>query len=429
MNINKLVIIKVSIVCLITTTIFFSVNFYLNHLTKIEFKKNETIKLLTVRTSLDRSLMKNSNWPEEIEFMGRTHEIEYTFNKDLSRHVRKLLARYKSDFSAIIIINNDTGEILSAEGYQRKGRKFNAALPFSSTHPSASLFKIITTAELLQNSNIQNNSVFDYRGKPSTLYKYQLRDVQTKWTRYLTLEKAFAVSNNVIFGKAAIKHSTGFGIFKMASNFGFNSELMDEISVSKSIFHMPKNQYNLAELASGFNAETLISPVHAAVMASIIANDGILKHPIMISKVLDTKTGENIWNKKIKDSVVVDQKTSRSLGRMMVKTVRRGTARGSFRRLKRIVRNNILIGGKTGTITGGVPLGRRDWFIAYASPKDSILGNGISISVMNVNIDKWYIKSAYLARNIIEYYYSKLRSEIKNVSKTTSDKKVIKTEV
>ncbi len=89
-------------------------------------------------------------------------------------------------------------------------------------------------------------------------------------------------------------------------------------------------------------------------------------------------------------------------------TVRRGTARGAFRRMKRSIKSKLDIGGKTGSITGGVPFGKRDWFAAYATPKNRVLGKGISISVMNVNVKKWYIKSTYLAKNIIEFYYKKI---------------------
>ena len=89
-------------------------------------------------------------------------------------------------------------------------------------------------------------------------------------------------------------------------------------------------------------------------------------------------------------------------------TVSRGTARGAFRRWLR--RNsNFTLGGKTGSITGGLPYGKRDWFVSYASPTEK-LEDGISICVMIVNVEKWYIKSTVFTREIIDYYYGRKRS-------------------
>jgi hypothetical protein len=67
------------------------------------------------------------------------------------------------------------------------------------------------------------------------------------------------------------------------------------------------------------------------------------------------------------------------------------------------------IGGKTGSITGGTPFGKRDWFSAFAIPRDLERGKGISISVMNVNVKRWHVKSTMLAKNIIEYYYNTVK--------------------
>ena len=93
---------------------------------------------------------------------------------------------------------------------------------------------------------------------------------------------------------------------------------------------------------------------------------------------------------------------------MMEHTVKRGTARGAFRARKTRKIRDIEIGGKTGSITGGLPYGKRDWFVSYAKPKGEESDKGISICVMIVNVKKWYIKSHYLAKNIIQYYYNSL---------------------
>jgi cell division protein FtsI/penicillin-binding protein 2 len=377
------------------------------HSKEVEAKeKKEYLGL--VKAKFNHEVFNTSDWPKEISVDDKPLKIKYTFNEKLVSHIKRQLRRYRSDYSSVIVIDNESGKILAAIGHQRSGNKFSKALAFSSTHPSASLFKIVTSAELLENGGVDKDTVFNFRGRGTTLYRYQLMNKKNRWTRYMSFGKAFAFSNNVIFGKAAINNMTGPSLFDRAIGFGFNKDLMSDVELSKSKFVMPAGQYNLAELASGFNKETLISPVHAAVIASAVANNGIVKSPFLISSIVDSEEGQNIWERPSVERRAFSTNTSWQLKDLMELTVKRGTARGAFRRMRRSIKSKLDIGGKTGSITGGVPFGKRDWFAAYATPKNRVLGKGISIAVMNVNVKKWYIKSSYLAKNIIEYYYKNI---------------------
>lgn len=99
---------------------------------------------------------------------------------------------------------------------------------------------------------------------------------------------------------------------------------------------------------------------------------------------------------------------------MMETTVRRGTARSVYRGLRRKFRDEITVGGKTGSLTGGLPYGKRDWITLYAAPRDGSLGKGISVAIMNINVKKWYVKSTFLAKKIINYYYQEVFPKLKS---------------
>lgn len=393
-------------------------------------KEERREQIITTRTLIKENLNKafsfsKKTFPTKVDLKEEQVNIKYSFNSDLTDYIKRILKRYRSDYSSVIVIDNETGYILSAVGYERQGNQFNITLPFSSTHPSASLFKIVTTADLLEKSDVTKDSVFKFRGRGTTLYKYQLKDKKSRWQRRQSFERAFAYSNNVIFGKAAIQNSTGERLFDMAADFGFNEKLMEEISLSKSVFEMPDTDYELAEKASGFNKKTMISPIHAAVMASVIANDGVLNYPRVVTEINDNITQKVIWSPQHRTKRVLEVPTSRELQELMEATVKRGTARGSFRRLNRKLREGLEIGGKTGSITGGVPFGKRDWFTSYAIPTNKNQGKGISIAVMNINLKKWYVKSSYLARKVIEFYYkevSPLNDNVSTSEKLKSDK-------
>jgi len=370
-------------------------------------KKTQNFALL--KRELDNVFLENSDWPEKIEINEDKYDVEYSFDSRLTDFVENLLKRHRSDYSAIVVIENDTGKILAAVGHERKGNQLNRSLAFSSTHPAASLIKIVTSADLLENTPVDLATEFTFRGRGTTLYRSQIETPKNRATNKQTLERAFAYSNNVIFGRAAIRNSSNDSLFKMATDFGFNQDIMNDISLTKSVFHMPTDDYNLAELASGFNRETLISPIHASVLAAIVANNGVRRAPRIIESVRNRETGEELWLNDLRSERVFSSETADSLRKLMQATTKSGTARGAFRQLPKRMSDRLEIGGKTGSITGGMPFGRRDWFVAYAKPD---MGDkrhaGISIAVMNVNVNKWYVKSTFLAREVVRYYYSQI---------------------
>lgn len=380
-----------------------------SNLSAAEHKDSGSPMPVLFRKEMERSFLQGSEWPIKLTIDNKLMDVEYNFNESLTNYAKNLLKQYRSDYTAIAVIDNETGKVLMAVGYEGKANKFDKNLILTNTHPSASLIKIVTTAELLQNSQVKKETLFDFKGRSTTLFKYQLNDSRSnRWDKSQTFETAFAKSNNVIFGKAAIKNTTSEGLVKMAEGFGFNQPIMQEFGFLKSEIHQVKDDFSLAELASGFNVDTVISPIHAAAIASVIANDGILRTPKLISKIIDPKTGENIWPQYSNDKRAISLETSKELHEMMAMTVDGGTARKSFRKMNNSYRDVLDIGGKTGSITGGTPFGKRDWFAAYAIPRENGKGRGISISVMNVNVKKWHVKSTMLAKNIIEYYYKNI---------------------
>ncbi|MBD64100.1 MAG: hypothetical protein CME62_02760 [Halobacteriovoraceae bacterium] len=357
---------------------------------------------------LSHEFFGTEDWPEYFNYNHKVLAVDYTVKKDLNDYIIKELKRYGSAYASVVVLDNDSGKILSAVDYTRSTRKIGKNLTFSATNPAASVFKVITAADLVENAQIVDNSEFNFNGKSTTLYKYQLKNKPNRWTRTTTFEKAFARSNNVVFGKAAINYLNHDSLKSMARKFGFDQNIMQLMDIGDSKLFDKDTEYGLAEFASGFNKQTLISPVHGALIASVIANDGVMKKPTLVNKIVQKDNQLLIWESQEQRSRVLSQSSAEEMKKLMELTVSKGTARSAFnkwrtrRRLK-----DVTIGGKTGTITGGVPFGKRDWFVSYAMPKNGE-SKGISVCVMIVNVKKWYIKSPVLAKNIIEYYYSNI---------------------
>lgn len=389
----------------VLTTLFTGIYFYNMYLQVKE--RNQQLRIEDQKSQVRREInnafhLPGINWPSTIYVSERPFKVEYTFNEDLTDYIKRLLVHFRSDYSTIVVIDNNTGAVLAAVGHERATDKFNKNLAFSSTHPAASLIKIVVTADLLERGAVDRTTSFRHRGRGTTLYRSQLEN--TNSGRAVSFGRAFAFSNNVVFGQAAIQRSSGEKLYRMANEFGFNKRLMQVIDLSESQFDIAQDSFNLAELASGFNRETMMSPIHATVLSLIAANDGKMYSPYIVDRVYDDR-GELFWDINPKSRQVLSLESTRELQDMMEMTVLSGTARRHFDTMRHGLRPHLFIGGKTGSITGGVPFGRRDWFTAFAIPRDEGFGKGISVAAMNINLEKWYVRSTHLTKRVIEYYY------------------------
>jgi penicillin-binding protein A len=351
---------------------------------------------------------KHQSWDQLIDYDSGKYRPNYTFNSNLEEFIKKQLSLYRPDYTSVVVMDNETGEILAAVDYSRAKNVFGRDLAFTTSHPAASIFKVVTAADLLENTHIKTNTEFAFSGRSTTLYRHQLRGpLNNRHIRSLDLYEAFATSNNVIFGRSAIENLTPAGLKRMAEKFGFNKRLLEGVNLGPSVFTMAQDQYNLAELSSGLNTQTLMSPVHGAVIGSIVANGGLLRYPVVIKSLEGIQDSRVIYPPQKKDEVVLTPQSAEDLKTLFMGTITQGTARSSFRRSLYLL-NKLEIGGKTGSLTGGEPFGKRDWFVSYAKSLEDKNDKGISICVMIVNQKKWYIKSPLLAKNIMEFYYSNL---------------------
>jgi peptidoglycan glycosyltransferase len=109
--------------------------------------------------------------------------------------------------------------------------------------------------------------------------------------------------------------------------------------------------YHRAEIASGFNRQTTISPLHGAVIVSAVVNGGIPTEPTLVDRIIDS-AGNPVYRAEPRFlPAAVSPKTADVLDQLMVATVTSGTARKVFRGHRRSkVLSRLRLGGKTGSI-------------------------------------------------------------------------------
>ncbi|MBY0516210.1 MAG: hypothetical protein K2P81_04840 [Bacteriovoracaceae bacterium] len=359
------------------------------------------------KNEFHKNFYETGKLPDQLKVNAENYRILYSIKPELEESIAQIIKKYRPDFTSVVVIDNNNGNVLAAIDIARGDDRPHRLSTFSPTHPAASVFKIITAADLLENTHVGNETQFQFAGKSTTLYKHQLKQDGGRWSRKTDFEHAFARSNNVIFGKAALDNLSPTGLKRMAEKFGFNKEVLPFAQAKSSVFPLAIDQYNLAELASGLNVSTMISPIHGAMIASVIANGGVMRKPSLVKRIED-KEGNVIWEPSPEQELVIATETAADLRKMMMATVDDGTARRAFRRLPASLRE-LEIAGKTGSITGGEPFGKRDWFVSYSRDPKNAQDRGVSLCVMIVNKKKWYVKSTQIAREIYELIWGTSR--------------------
>ena len=362
-----------------------------------------------LREDLSESITKGE-FPEDVvlqdgETNGNSQDItvNYTIDQHLQEQAEKLFRQYKPDYGALVAIDATSGKILSLVSYQKDGNE-PEHLALRATYPAASVFKIITASAAVDKYQVSPNTKIQFNGSNHTLYRKNVMDnVVNRWTRAITLKEAFAKSINTVFAKLSFEWLKPLDIKEYAERFWFNKKIESDFNVDTSFASVPKEKsYELAEIASGFNKLTRMSPVQGAMIAAAVAQDGVMHLPYLVDSVYNDKQEKIFFTTPETISYPLSTEGAARMKTLMEATVLEGTGRKSFRDLVRSRKYvSLQLGGKTGSLFGDHPQGKVDWFVGYAiGPNDKI-----AIAALTVNKKKWVVKSAYLAQYLFQSYF------------------------
>jgi peptidoglycan glycosyltransferase len=355
----------------------------------------------TIAAALDSPLNAN-RFPGEIELSrgNRTYwaKVKYTLDHRLQAEMEKKFETYQPDYGAFVAIDATTGRILSLISYTKNPSNLGN-LTLKATFPSASVFKIVTATAAIDQNKANIDTVFHFSGANHTLYK---RNVASLGSRHMTLKEAFAKSVNTVFGKLGVTlHSNQLEDY--ARRFKFNEVIASDIPIQAGRFKLAdQNSWTIAEIASGYNRVSVMSPVQGALMAASIANDGIMMEPHLVDSLV-SETGAPLYQSHTRTvSITMKPETAAELRHLMHETVAHGTSQKAFRpMLRKKSFSEFEIGGKTGSLTSLTPRGRCEWFVGYA-----VDGNHrIAVAALTVHEKIWKIKPSEMARFFIERYF------------------------
>ena len=350
-------------------------------------------------------------------------EVVYTIDPGLQAAAEKILEDGGLLSGAIVLVESRSGRILvaasSGSALTAEGKKpeAGAEVPaaFSTEAPAASVFKVITSAALVENTGLGADEKVCYWGGSQKLKLAHLDDDPQKDKSCATLGFALGKSINSVFAKLADRHLDKPILEKSASGFGFGEKLPLDypIAPESSTMDIPEDRLEFARTAAGF-WHVHLSPLHAAFIAQSIAQDGAMLRPLIVDEIMSGE-GDVEWKAEprwLKRAVSKD--AASVLTTMMVNTTTKGTARKYFKD------NNgtpylpdIKVAGKTGTLTRTKPFRAYTWFVGFGPADDP----EVAVAALAVNTPQWKVKATAMARDILRKYF---KSKKKKSSKVGS---------
>lgn len=305
------------------------------------------------------------------------NNLYLTLDHKLQMKAKKLLG---SRNGAIVVMQPRTGEILamvSKPDFNPSSEKLEQQwqdLIESKEHPfvpratqglyvPGSTFKVLIAAAAVESG--MSDRTFNDEGS-IVIEGKTIKNFGNHAYGTVDLKGALAVSSNVAFAQLGVD----IGDYKLKdimARAGMNKDIAFDVPVSTSRFpYKDISKLDLAAVGMG-QGKLQVTPLHMAMIASGIANNGVIMKPYMVDRVVSA-TGNTL--KTAKPSVfskVMTTETAAAVKDMMQYVVEKGTGKSASVR-------GIEIAGKTGTAENELSMKVKNkehaWFICFAPADD-----------------------------------------------------------
>ena len=322
-----------------------------------------------------------------------------TVDPKLQRDVQTLLERSRAPEAAAVVIDVRTGRILAWASVDSKGRDM-VTDPYA---PSASVFKVITAAALIENRSVPANTRQCYVGGQRNVYLRDLRESGAGGATCSTLSTALGYSQNMVMAGLAVRYLDAPMLVTMAKKLGCNGSVPIDVEVGAGALRVPASDEGMARAAAGFGPGTL-TPLEAAYMMTIVARDGVRPALRLVDHIEHANgTTTELPVPTVATPRAVSAATAGRLRSMLEMTVREGTA---FKAFRDEAGNRYLGshagGGKTGTLSRGSEARLFSWYAGFAPANNP----EVAVAVMLANEQRWWRKGPEVARDVLRAYFA-----------------------
>jgi membrane peptidoglycan carboxypeptidase len=364
-------------------------------LVSLDKKFNETNVALMLREHPPRL-----NGIDDTVIDGGRFAVHYSLDSALQNLSQRLLQQYQPKYGAVVALEPQTGRVVALYSYSNPAEAPIPDLWRKSIFPAASIFKTITAAAAIDAGKLNTESCLDLAGRRHTLYRFQIAP-KLSYASEITLKEAYAHSVNPVFARIGM-YLVGYRELQAsARKFGFGAAVPFELEVDSSSVMSCDSAYDIAELASGFNKKTTLSPLLGALIAASVVENGRMPRPTLVDSVSDLGDSRTVYRAvPMLWKIPIKETTARQLRVMMCDVAEYGTARHSFRYIKRSARFDTLeYGGKTGSIDKE-NAGRVDWFIGFirhrTDPRQQL-----AVGIVTVHGAYWTVHSSFIGEELM----------------------------
>jgi peptidoglycan glycosyltransferase len=245
-------------------------------------------------------------------------------------------------------------------------------------YPPGSTFKVVTAAAALDSGRYNPNSLVDGRNnKPVSGVPLQNSGGENFGT--ISLTDALTHSVNTVWGEVGEKLGKRT-MLKYMKRFGFLSEPpldypRTQITPS-GIYRGQKlldenDSIDIGRVAIG-QERLQVTPLQMAMVASAVANDGVLMKPRIADRVVSPDGSVRTRIRPRRQGRVMSSSSAAQLRQMMSKVVEEGTGTAS-------ALAGIRSGGKTGTAEVQNGISNQAWFIAFAPLDDPKVAIAVTV--------------------------------------------------
>ena len=359
------------------------------------------------------SMSHSSFFAKEQKLYGRL-ENRWTAQLTLDQRVQKAsdyhFSKSKSAMGALALVEVSSGRVIGlSEFIDRQHPVTRKLKPSSDIHlglqsiaPSSGVFRLVTTAALLEDG-LNPLQKFCYTKFKGAWIKHEhLSNLDPRHCNYLS--EAVSTTDNSYLAYVSHSQLTPDKLKKAALNLGYDRNysyfgLPYELSVA----HIPSDPIQRAKTAIGLlGSKTNV--LHAAMLTAAIATDGALKSPRLVEKITNSE--------------------GREIEAPEFSTMAKGMSPSSAARLRRIFKNAIhenpsgkvfqnwpnelrkmRVAGQSSVRTYRKPsFVRYTWFVGYV-PSEAPQW---AIAVMVVNNERWFVRALDIAHRVLKDVLSDL---------------------
>ena len=262
-------------------------------------------------------------------------------------------------------------------------------------YPPGSVFKIFTTLEFVRENPSYNSYSYNCSGS-ITENDYTLRCYDGKSHGDVDLKASFAKSCNSSYANIGL--SLNNDNFKsLCDSMMFNSKFPYDFEYNKSSFTLNSaSSINETMMTAIGQGETLVTPLHMVMVASAIANNGVLMKPYMVDGIQNADGKSVSKNRAVEYGRLISEDEANLLKDYMTEVVTNGTGY-KFNGV------NYSVAGKTGSAEYSSDKSKsHSWFVGFSPSQES----QVAICVIVEGGGAGSETAVPVARAVLDAYYN-----------------------